>query len=201
MKTLGYSSIILDLGTGWSWVVSFTPRPLYPWGVSFRACRYADWAIPTPRCRGILEKWDMTMWTGLNWAMMGSVNRLWWSFDFCDNTECFEALKFSWQWLFRFWSSGLWHCVVLLMFQRNMTQASVWHKLTFIIPICPDQVLSLLPHSWVWVTTFYALCLYNLTASLPYSLRPLTFSFWDYIALDDRMTDELERIWKEVSMA
>jgi hypothetical protein len=27
-----YSSTILDLGTRWKWVVSFTPRPLYPLG-------------------------------------------------------------------------------------------------------------------------------------------------------------------------
>jgi hypothetical protein len=26
----------LDLGTSWRWVVSFTPRPLYPWGKSPR---------------------------------------------------------------------------------------------------------------------------------------------------------------------
>jgi hypothetical protein len=30
MKEWRYSSTILDLGTRWSWVVSFTPRPLYP---------------------------------------------------------------------------------------------------------------------------------------------------------------------------
>jgi hypothetical protein len=29
-----YSSVIIDLGTRWRWVVSFTPRPLYPWGNS-----------------------------------------------------------------------------------------------------------------------------------------------------------------------
>jgi hypothetical protein len=27
---------ILDLGTSWRWVVSFTPRPLYPWGIRHR---------------------------------------------------------------------------------------------------------------------------------------------------------------------
>jgi hypothetical protein len=27
-----YSSTILDLGTGWRWTTSFTPRPLYPQG-------------------------------------------------------------------------------------------------------------------------------------------------------------------------
>jgi hypothetical protein len=35
MKTYGewrYSSTILDLGTSWRWVVSFTPRPLFPRG-------------------------------------------------------------------------------------------------------------------------------------------------------------------------
>jgi hypothetical protein len=26
-----YSSTILNLGTRWRWVLSFTPRPLYPW--------------------------------------------------------------------------------------------------------------------------------------------------------------------------
>jgi hypothetical protein len=26
-----YSSNIFDLGSRWSWVVSFTSRPLYPW--------------------------------------------------------------------------------------------------------------------------------------------------------------------------
>jgi hypothetical protein len=37
MKTYGkwrYSSTILDLGTSWRWVVSFTPLPLYPRGKS-----------------------------------------------------------------------------------------------------------------------------------------------------------------------
>jgi hypothetical protein len=37
MKTYGeyrYSTKILDLGTRWKWVVSFTPRPLHPWGKS-----------------------------------------------------------------------------------------------------------------------------------------------------------------------
>jgi hypothetical protein len=32
MKESGYSSTILDLGTIWIRVVTFTPRPLYPWG-------------------------------------------------------------------------------------------------------------------------------------------------------------------------
>jgi hypothetical protein len=27
-----YSSTVLNLGTGWRWVVRFTPRPFYPWG-------------------------------------------------------------------------------------------------------------------------------------------------------------------------
>jgi hypothetical protein len=31
-----YNFIILDLGTSWRWVVSFTPLPLYPWGKSLR---------------------------------------------------------------------------------------------------------------------------------------------------------------------
>jgi hypothetical protein len=37
MRTYGewrYSSIILDPGTRWRWVVGFTPRPLYPRGES-----------------------------------------------------------------------------------------------------------------------------------------------------------------------
>jgi hypothetical protein len=29
-----YSSTILDLNTGWRWVVSFTLKPLYTWGIS-----------------------------------------------------------------------------------------------------------------------------------------------------------------------
>jgi hypothetical protein len=39
MKTYGrvrYSSIILDLGTRWRWVVRFTPRTLFPQGKSPR---------------------------------------------------------------------------------------------------------------------------------------------------------------------
>jgi hypothetical protein len=32
MWKLKYSSTILDLGTRWRWVISFTPLPLYPWG-------------------------------------------------------------------------------------------------------------------------------------------------------------------------
>jgi hypothetical protein len=28
-----HSSTFLDLGTGWRWTVSFTPRPLYPWEI------------------------------------------------------------------------------------------------------------------------------------------------------------------------
>jgi hypothetical protein len=34
MREWKYSSIILDLGTRWRWVVSFMPRPLYPQGKS-----------------------------------------------------------------------------------------------------------------------------------------------------------------------
>jgi hypothetical protein len=31
MEEWNYNSTILDLGTRWRWVVSFKPRPLYPW--------------------------------------------------------------------------------------------------------------------------------------------------------------------------
>jgi len=30
----GITPRILNLGTRWRWVVSFTPQPLYPWGKS-----------------------------------------------------------------------------------------------------------------------------------------------------------------------
>jgi hypothetical protein len=46
MEEWRYSSIILDLGTRWSSVVSFTPRPLYPRG---RRHRYSlDRALGGP---------------------------------------------------------------------------------------------------------------------------------------------------------
>jgi hypothetical protein len=32
MRKWRYSSIILNLGTRWRWLVSFMPLPLYPWG-------------------------------------------------------------------------------------------------------------------------------------------------------------------------
>jgi hypothetical protein len=76
MEERPFNSTILDLGTRWRWVVSFTPRPLYPGGKSplypfYRyldvvekrkmscpcresnravhpeAHRYTDWAIPS----------------------------------------------------------------------------------------------------------------------------------------------------------
>jgi hypothetical protein len=98
-----------------------------------------------PRCRGILEKWDVKLWTRLNWSMLASIDRRWWSFAFCNSRECLEVLRFSWQWLFRLWSSGLWHRVVLSM------DTSVLD--TFLL------------------ATFHASCLYNLTASLPWGTR------------------------------
>jgi hypothetical protein len=38
------SASILDLGTTWMWVVSFTPRPLHPRGKSFRS-HWREWSV------------------------------------------------------------------------------------------------------------------------------------------------------------
>jgi hypothetical protein len=36
MQTGGIATFILDLGTIWRWVVSFTPNPFYSWGNSLQ---------------------------------------------------------------------------------------------------------------------------------------------------------------------
>jgi hypothetical protein len=41
-----YSSTILDLGTRWRWVFSFTPLPLYPWGKSPGTHWIGGWVGP-----------------------------------------------------------------------------------------------------------------------------------------------------------
>jgi hypothetical protein len=49
----GMTPRILDLGTGWRWVVSFTPRPLYPQGKS--PWYPLVWRAGVPQSRGILK--------------------------------------------------------------------------------------------------------------------------------------------------
>jgi hypothetical protein len=63
-----YSSTILDLGTRWRWVVSFTSRQIYPRGNSLwvgpragldimqpAASQYIDWVIPAPCPQSLLK--------------------------------------------------------------------------------------------------------------------------------------------------
>jgi hypothetical protein len=48
-ETGGIAPRILDLGTRWRWVVSFTPRPLYPQGM--RPCYPLDRRLSGPQSR------------------------------------------------------------------------------------------------------------------------------------------------------
>jgi hypothetical protein len=63
MKTWRYDSTILNLGTNWRWVVSFTSLPLYPRGKSPQYQLYkTQWALETLWKRQIFctERW----WVG-----------------------------------------------------------------------------------------------------------------------------------------
>jgi hypothetical protein len=50
------SFIILDVGTGWRWVVSFTSLPLYPPGESPRTHCIGGWAGPRAGLKAVEKR-------------------------------------------------------------------------------------------------------------------------------------------------
>jgi hypothetical protein len=65
MREWSYSSTILDLGISWRWMVSFTPRPLNPWGKSHRYL--LDRRLGGPQSRSGLSEEQKNLARAANW--------------------------------------------------------------------------------------------------------------------------------------
>jgi hypothetical protein len=62
-----YSATILDLGTRWRWVISFTPLPLYPRGISPRTHCMGSWVGPRAGLDVVGEMLKCCHWLIYEW--------------------------------------------------------------------------------------------------------------------------------------